>query len=300
MIRAFAKLVRRSPEQHGSERYSLRPRGETLVDPGEVLRVLFRFAPLFGLAALCCAPPRAAADEGTAAPSAPAEGLDPWCADSLEALPGDVCYAPQPARDGRRTLLIFLHGLTDAGFGQQHALQVGMARAGKALGFSLLAPRGENGLGPGRRADQIAWPTAESLRAQHEDGILARIFAAKALVETREGAPFDEVFVVGFSNGAYYATSLALRGRLAVDGYAIIAGGSAASRASAEAADRKPIFVGIAGKDSTAKNGRALVALLDKSGWPHRSAEARVGHEVSDDHLVAALRYLRAEARKPR
>lgn len=242
------------------------------------------------LAALSGAPSPAIADEG-----APA---DPWCAEGLEALPGDVCLAAEPPRDGRRTLVIFLHGLTDAGHGQQHALQLGMARAGHALGFSLLAPRGENGLGPGRRADQIAWPTAESLRAEREDAILARIEAAQALAVSRQGAPFDEVFVVGFSNGAYYATSLALRGRLAVDGYAIVAGGSAASRPTAPPAQRRPIFVGIAGKDSTAKNGRALAALLDKSDWPHRSAEARVGHEVSDDHLVAALRYLRGEARK--
>ena len=34
-------------------------------------------------------------------------------------------------------------------------------------------------------------------------------------------APFDEVFVVGFSNGAYYAGSLALRGKLDVAGYAV-------------------------------------------------------------------------------
>lgn len=245
-----------------------------------------RLVPLWlALAALCVA------GEGRT------DEVAPWCAEGLETLAGDVCYADAPRDDGKRSLVIFLHGLTEANTGMQHALQEGMRREGKAHHFALLAPKGEPSVGPNRRSGEIAWPTAESTRALVEDAIVERIVHAQTLIEARQGAPFDEVFVVGFSNGAYYATSLALRGRLSVDGYAAIAGGSAALRPSVTGDKRKPFFVGVAGKDSTAKNGRALVKLLDETHWPHSSKEAPVGHEVSDSHLASAIRYLRAQKR---
>lgn len=234
----------------------------------------------------------------SAAADGRADEADPWCAAGLETLDGDVCYADAPLDEGRRTLVIFFHGLTEAHTGMQHALQEGMRREGKAHHFALLAPKGEPSVGPRRSPDEIAWPTAETTRALVEDAIVDRIVHAQKLIEARQGAPFDEVFVVGFSNGAYYTTSLALRGRLDVDGYAAIAGGSAALKPSVTGDKRKPFFVGVAGKDSTAKNGRALVKLLDETHWPHSSKEAPVGHEVSDNHLASALRYLRGQKRR--
>jgi len=225
---------------------------------------------------------------------------DKWCRDDLVTLQQDVCYAPGPelAAGERRTLVIFLHGLTDEGSGWQLAMQEGMARAGKALHFSMLAPRGRNGLGPGRKPDVVAWPTSEDGRKLAEDDIWQRIGRARAEAEAKEGAPFEDVFVVGFSNGAYYASALALRGRLAdVDGYAVIAGGSAATPPSAKGDARKPVFIGVAAKDTTAKKGRELARVLAKTGWPHRVSEKKVGHVVSDDHLTQALQYLRAKAR---
>lgn len=259
---------------------------------------MLRFAPA-GVMRIAAATAGAALAAFLAAP-APAAAAEAWCRDDLVTLQGDVCYAPGPAplAGERRTLVIFLHGLTDEGSGWQLTMQEGMQRAGKALHFSMLAPRGRNGLGPGRKQDVIAWPTSEDGRKEAEDEIWARIDRARAEAEAREAAPFEDVFVVGFSNGAYYASSLALRGRLAnVDGYAVIAGGSAATAPSAKGDARKPVFIGVASKDTTAKKGRELDRALARAGWPHRTSEKKVGHVVSDDHLVQALQYLRAKAR---
>lgn len=253
------------------------------------------------------APPPGAPPGATPPATAPPAELA-WCIPELTALEGDVCWAPSPATPPppkseskgpppRRALVIFLHGLLEDGKAWQHPIQRGMLALARQHDFALLAPRGLNGVGPGSLPNQIAWPARVDVRAQ-EDELLAKIQRARLEAERREGAPYDEVFVFGFSNGAYYASSLALRGRLLeVDGYAAFAGGSARSRPSATGPARKPIFVGVASADrTTVQRSRELVRALRRAGWPHRAMEAKVGHTVADAHLRGALRYLRAQA----
>ncbi len=228
-----------------------------------------------------------------------------WCHESLETLEGDVCYEPgaQPEGEGKRTLVIFLHGLVDGGTDWQHQQQRGMALAAKRLKFSLIAPKGRSGLGGKRKDDQIGWPTSETARESMEDEVVAEWMKAKETLEAREGKKFDHVFVMGFSNGAYYAGSLAVRGRLDVDGYAVFAGGSAfpgADRLAKATKNRKPVFVGVATKDSTAKDGLGLVKLLKKLKWPHASSSKPVGHLVADEQLESAMTFLRGDAKKPK
>ncbi|NUP09223.1 MAG: hypothetical protein HOW73_24495 [Polyangiaceae bacterium] len=240
-----------------------------------------------------------------AAPAAPekaaASTSTDWCSSELETLPHDVCYAPGPvSKAGKRTLVIFLHGLTQVDSGWQHSLQRGMKLAGKRLGFSLLTPKGRTKVGPGKKEDTIAWPINPSVRAV-EDEVIAEWIEAKELVEKRDGAKFDEVFVMGFSNGAYYASSLALRGRLEVDGYGVFAGGSApkgTTSSSKGVKNRKPVFVAIASKDETAKKGRELAKALKELKWPNRVVSAPVGHVVADGQLEQSLEYLRAPDKK--
>lgn len=225
------------------------------------------------------------------APSARAEAPPPWCAPELETLPGDVCFHEEPAREGKRTLVIFLHGLVESGTDWQHAQQRGIVRGAKRLGFSVLSPRGRVGLNK-KSPGSVAWPTSASAR-DAEAAMIDTWQAARATVEERSGR-FDEVFVVGFSNGAYYGGSLALRGRLEVDGYAVFAGG-VGYPATAEEGRRAPVYVGICSKDATADDARGLAATLAKAGWPHRAESRKVGHAIADAHLDRAIAYLRAE-----
>lgn len=249
------------------------------------------------LAAASAALPATSAGATAASPE-----TDPWCAADLERLDHDVCYAKgPPSADGRRTLVIFLHGLTDVGSGWQRTMQKGMAAYGKRFHFDLIAPKGRVGVGPGKRANQYAWPASSEGQRTIEDEVVAEWMGAKSTLEARDGA-YDEVFVMGFSNGAYYSSSLALRGKLAVDGYAVFAGGSAPkgseTRAKAVKA-RVPVFVGIASKDETAKKGKELAKLLADLKWPHKTNTKPVGHVVADEQIEAALSYLRKEKAKP-
>jgi predicted esterase len=221
-----------------------------------------------------------------------------------------VCYFSPPADDASRqasdkatpetaeprTLVIFLHPLVGDGSSWQWEQQRMLARAGTKLGFSVLMPRGRRGIGPGRDPNTLAWPTSAKMQEEHETAIIAEWMAAKNTVEQRDGK-FERVFVFGFSNGAYYGTSLALRGHLPVDGYGIFAGGSGSKylQLSAQKAEhRAPIFVGYGTKDPAHRGQQELIKLLRKLGWKHRSRSARVGHTVTYDQLHDAVRFLRS------
>jgi predicted esterase len=171
-----------------------------------------------------------------------------------------------------------------------------MANSGKEHGFAVLMPRGRLGIGPGHAPNVWAWPGSPSMQKEHEAQVLGEWMTYKASLEQREG-PFTKVFVFGFSNGAYYATSLAVRGRLEVDGYGVFAGGSGSryNRILArQAPHRAPVFVGYGTKDPDHHRQQALIRLLSDLHWRHHSLSARVGHLVTETQLASAMRFLRS------
>jgi predicted esterase len=208
-----------------------------------------------------------------------------------------VCsFVPTKEASGPRTLVIFLHGVIQPDTGWQWAQQRGAARAGAKHGFSVLMPRGRRGIGPKTMEDWWTWPTAASAQKTHEDALIAEWDAARAELERRTGKRFERVYVFGFSNGAYYATSLAMRARLPVAGYGVFAGGSGATyleRAGARAKERAPIFVGWGGKDKAHADQEALVRMLRKLKWPSKSlGQKRAGHAMTDEQVTQAVAFL--------
>jgi predicted esterase len=220
-----------------------------------------------------------------------------WCAPELEALSDGIChFSPELAARGPRKLVIFLHPLVGAGSNWQWDQQRLFARLAQSSGFSVLMPRGRLGIGPGRAPNIYAWPTSAEMQAKHEDALVAEWTAAREAIEKR-ATPFEKVLVFGFSNGAYYATSLAMRGRLGVDGYGIFAGGSGGKYMrflAGQTQQHAPIFVGYGTKDPAHKDQRELIKMLKSIGWKHRSKAANVGHTVTEDQLQGALRFLLA------
>ncbi|WP_437895391.1 alpha/beta hydrolase [Sorangium sp. So ce124] len=252
-------------------------------------------------------PPPAAAPAASAPPaaaptaSAPASPQDAaaarWCAPELASLPGEVCaFLPAREAPGPRVLVIFLHGVVQPDSGWQWAQQRGAARAGARHGVAVMMPRGRRGIGPKAMEDWWCWPTASAAQAAHEDALIAEWDAARAELERRAGGRFERVLVFGFSNGAYYATSLAMRGRLPVDGYAAFAGGSGArylQRAGAQTKLRAPVFVGWGGKDPAHQDQVALAKMLRRLKWPSRSlGKPRAGHAMTDEQVDKAFAFL--------
>jgi predicted esterase len=218
----------------------------------------------------------------------------PWCAPEVEELSDHVCFLDGGApADGRRTLVIYLHGALAKTPGFQYVQQRAMALHAKRHGFTVLMPTGpSDGVG-------YVWPTSEKDQKEKEPAILAGIEKARADVEKRVGHPFDETFVVGFSSGAYYASTLAVRGGLDVDGYVVLAGGSSWARGVAP--KRAPIFVGVSAADSqTAGHSRAFAGALASMRWPFRVEERNAGHFVDWTFMAHGIAWLRAQrASKP-
>lgn len=220
-----------------------------------------------------------------------------WCAPGLTRLSERLCYygaASAAAPSDAGTLVIFLHSLIGAAPRAAWEQQLRMRRMADSHHFTMLVPQGRPGLGPGRDPSVLAWPTAQELQVQFEDELLAEWRAGVGQAVALHGA-FARVLLVGFSNGAYYATSLAFRERFACDGVAVFAGGSGGKyqRLTASRAKRRvPMFVGYGTLDPDNPRQRSLIALLKALGWPHRAVSARVGHTVAGEQLRAALKFL--------
>lgn len=251
------------------------------------------------LAALAMSP-RAVLAEDPAQPTEPkAEAPKPagWCAAELRTLPGEVCvFVPETPSRGPRTLIIYLHGVIQPDTNSQWNQQRGATRVGQKYGFSVIMPRGRRGIGPTTMEDWWTWPTGIDARIKWEEKLVAEWTAARAELEKEAGKPFERVYVFGFSNGAYYATSLAMRGRLDVSGYALFAGGSGAPYHETEARKTKrrvPISVAWGEGDPSHKKQEELAKLLRRLRWPFKAfGHRRAGHAMTDDEVEEALGFL--------
>lgn len=235
--------------------------------------------------------PAASADGSAGGPTPKKE--KPWCGPDVMTLSDHVCYADGgTATTGRRTLVVYLHGVLAKTPGFQYVQQHWMAKEAKSNSFTLLMPTAPDTSG------YYAWPgSAKSLKDQ-EAAILDSIKTSRAELEKRNGAPFDETFVVGFSSGAYYASSLAVRGALDVDGYVVLAGGGAWLSPAEQASTRAPVFVGVSAADpSSAAHSRGFAGMLAQAHWPFRVETRNTGHGVDSAFLAHAITWLRGMKR---
>jgi predicted esterase len=226
--------------------------------------------------------------------SAAAEEAGPrWCAPELDVLSHDVClYAPKGKKPS--TVVIFLHSLVNRGTSWQWEQQRTMMQSADRHGFAVLMPRGRLGLGPGGKPDVWAWPTAQRTEAEVEASLVAEWTAARSEAEKRLG-PFERAYVYGFSSGAYYTASLALRNRIDAQGYALFAGGSGSKWKASNARgvkDRARIFIAYGKKDASRRDPQAYAKLLKELDWPHRLDISNVGHTVTNEQLRHAFEYL--------
>ncbi len=217
-----------------------------------------------------------------------------WCAPEVKELSDHVCYfdGGTPA-DGKQTLVIYLHGALAQTPGFFYMQQRAMALHARKHGFTVLMPTGpSDGVG-------YVWPTGQAAQKEQEPGILAGIAKARVDLEARVGHRFDETFVVGFSSGAYYGSSLAVRNMLDVDGYIVLAGGSSWVKADTMSkSKRAPVFVGVSAADpQTANHSRSFAGALAGMGWPFKVEERNAGHMVDWTFMAHGIAWLRDRTR---
>jgi predicted esterase len=235
-----------------------------------------------------------AAADGSATPTrAKAAAAKPYCAPEVSELSHHVCYFDGGApADGQKTLVVYLHGSLALNNGFFYMQQRAMALHAKKHGFTVLMPTS-----PSDGAGYV-WPTSQTAQKEQEAGILAGIKKARVDLEAKVGHAFDETFVVGFSSGAYYGSSLAVRGALDVDGYIVLAGGSSWVKTPQAPGKRAPIFVGVSAADKqTAGHSRAFAGSLAAMHWPFKVEERNAGHMVDWTFMAHGIAWLRQQKR---
>ena len=220
----------------------------------------------------------------------------PWCAPEVTELGDHTCYFDGATKtDGRRTLVVYLHGSLATTPGFQWLQQRAMAIHAKRQHFTVLLPTSPLVDGG------YVWPTGRAAQERHEGDVLRGLVQSKKKLERTLGVHFDETFIVGFSSGAYYGSSLAVRGALDVDGYVLLAGGSSWVRPPSDKSRRVPVFVGVSAADGqTADHSRALGATLAALAWPHRIEERNAGHMVDWTFMDHGIAWLRSRPRASR
>ena len=238
--------------------------------------------------------PRAAADDSHRAVTA-ARAPKPWCAPEVSELSDHVCFFDGGApEDGRRTLVIYLHGLLATTPGFQWLQQRGMALHAKRLGFTVMLPTA-----PAVDGGYV-WPTSRAAQEKQEPEILAGIQTSRAELEKRARARLRRDVRGRASRAA--RTTRARSPYAARSTSTDTSSSRAAPRGSAAAprpAKRAPVFVGVSAADpQTAGHSRAFAGALAGLGWPYRAEERNAGHMVDWAFMTHGLQWLRA--RTPR
>jgi dienelactone hydrolase len=234
---------------------------------------------------------RTLADSEELSPSleAPAD----WCTAGYEPIRGG-CLAI-PASSPHAPLLIYLHGRYEKDQSAEEAdRQRRVAARFTSKGYAVLALRGKlGGCGAAELSTWYCWPSNDRT-----------VGTAGQVVETWQ-AVFDETesrvhpehrFVLGFSNGGYFATLLASRVLVHADAYVVAHGGPVEP---VEAASSKPPLLLLSADDDIAQDDMLrLDAELTNSHWPHDSYARAGAHGLTDQDIDTALAFF-ARSKEP-
>jgi len=224
---------------------------------------------------------------GVAAPGAGSG----WCLEGFADLDDGNCYlVPEVVREPK-SLLVYLHGVIAPHGDTQRIVQGIVARNARSRGYVAYMPRGRRGLGPPPTQDWWSWPTTAEKHHRHAATMIQQWRDAAKSLEQLTGGPFARTYLAGSSNGAFFATALALSGEFEADGYGAMSGGSRAGKSveRIRARNRPPFYVGYGIYDDLKPHPISLGELLGQARWPHRVAAHRTGHGAREVYLDEAF-----------
>ena len=241
----------------------------------------------------------AAARTNSQSPPGPRMSAEPtadWCAPGYEPV-ADGCLAISGSPERSRPLLVYLHGrYARDSAAEETDCQRRLGVRATAKGLAVLALRGRLGecTAP-ELSSWFCWPSNE----HNADGGGSVVSTwTKALEEAQARAGSKTRFVLGFSNGAYFAGLLATRGLFDADAV-VIAHGGPVDPVGAPA--RTPPLLLLSADDDVAQDDMIrLEAELARAHWPHDSYARSGAHGLTDEDIDTALAFLaRAQEAMP-
>ena len=223
-------------------------------------------------------------------------GIEEWCASGLAAVRGGGCFAA-PSK-GRRpsTLVVYVHGrYSPKTLDDELARQARVSRLGTAMGFGVLAMRGVQGECKAQElADTWCWPSSP-VNAEDGAAFVKRFEPAIAAAKAELGG--GPTVLLGFSNGAYFATLIATRGLAPFDAIAIAHGGPVPPTRATRTAP--PLLLLTADDDPSDGEMRQLDAELTRERWPHELVSREGGHALPESDVKLALTFFDRALREP-
>jgi len=228
--------------------------------------------------------------------SKPATSLsssESWCPDGFEVGPQDTCFAMPETTTKTTPILVYLHGQY-AGHGSPEEWR--LVRSATEKGFAVVVPRGKRGLCAWKAElkDHFCWPQevddphAFKATVAEWERVLWQVDAIM------EGGSHKH-YVLGFSNGGFFATYLATHNVFPAQAYAIVNGGPLG--ALDKNAKSVPVLLLSAQED--AAQGPKMKELhegLGRAGWPHAFCSRPGAHPLAAQDVEAALAFFKRES----
>ena len=225
-----------------------------------------------------------------AAPIATEAGPDDpvadWCAPGFEPIRGNACLAFVSGKPA--PLVVYLHGryARDAA-SEEVDRQRRLAARATRLGFAVIALRGRLGTCTAQELAQwYCWPsnpTNADAGPDFVDGWTPALAAAQERTGSRRR------FLLGFSNGGYFAGLVASRSLLAFDAIVVAHGGPVEP---VHAFRGTPPLLLLSADDDVAQDEMIRFdEELTREHWAHDSYARAGGHGLTDEDIDAALMF---------
>ncbi|MGH7284455.1 MAG: alpha/beta hydrolase [Polyangiaceae bacterium] len=224
------------------------------------------------------------------------------CAPGFVAIAEDACLETpiaDPAEKKPVPLLLYLHGLYQPEqMGEELARQERVGKHARERGVAVLALRGEMGICDvhGDRVGWVCWPSNEHVAYRAREVVASwKAPIAKARAQVGNGP----TYVLGFSNGAYFAGLLAVRDLFPADAFVVAQGGDVEPVHAL--GNKRPLL--LLSTDNEAPTVLAemerFASALAADGWSFVEEERPGGHELTDEDVDAALDFLLASGAHP-
>ncbi|KYF63040.1 alpha/beta hydrolase [Sorangium cellulosum] len=215
-----------------------------------------------------------------------------WCSAGWSGLDDHTCFhVPETAARGAPILYV-LHG-TMAPDALPVGLQAIAAEVAEALGVVAVFPRGRPGLCTWHPSVETSfcWPTRRETVDAAAPALIEAWMRAEALLSRILGQTFGRRYVMGFSNGGYFASYLALEGLVEVHGAGLVGAGRMVIEEHLFSQERPPIYIAVGEQElsSTIASAENLADVLTQHGWEHELVvHPGRGHEIRADDFARA------------
>jgi predicted esterase len=215
-----------------------------------------------------------------------------WCARGWTGLDDHTCFhVPEKVIDGM-PLIVVLHGAMSSDTSPA-PLQLAAQEAADALGFVALFPRGRQGLCTWDLAveDYYCWPTRRVQVDAEASALLEEMVSAEALLQQILGITFGRRYIMGFSNGGYFASYIGLERLIDVDGVGLVGAGRSIIEEEQFSQFQAPFYIAVGAQETAPVIASAynLHVVLTGHGWPHEFVvHVDRGHEIHTDDFTSA------------